>query len=72
MKLKLLLKHLKEDKPFGQITMSVFVIELQKRGPVQAHTIIFLDQEANFSLHAATNKDRLISAEVPPVTSPQL
>ena len=72
MKLKLLLKHLKEDKPFGKITAFVSVIEFQKRGLVHAYLIIFLDQEAKFSLQGPTNIDMLISAEIPPATSPQL
>ena len=72
MKLKLLLKHLKEQKPFGQITAFVSVIEFQKRGFVHTHIIIFLDQGARFSLQDPTIIDTLISAEIPPVTSPHL
>ena len=72
MKIKVLLKHLKDYIPFGQITVLDSVIEFQKRGLVHAHIIIFLDQEAKFSLQDPTNIDRLISAEITPVTSPHL
>ena len=65
MKLKLLLKHLKEDEPFGRISAFVSVIEFQKRGLVHAHIIIFLDEAAKFSLQDPSNIDKLISAEIP-------
>ena len=71
-KQKLLLKHLNNDKPFGQITAFVSVIEFQKRGLVHAQIIIFLDQESNFSLQGPTNIDRVISVEISPVASPHL
>ena len=48
MKLKLLLKYLKEDKPFGQITTFASVIEFQKRGLDHAHIIIFLINKPSF------------------------
>ena len=72
MKLKLLLKHLKDDRLFEPIIAFVRVIEFQKRGLVQAHAIIFLDAVAKFSLQVPSNIDNLISAEITPVTSPHL
>ena len=72
MKLRLVLEHFQELKPFGQIAAFVSVIEFQKRCLVHAHILISLDQEAKFSLQDPTNKYRLISAEIPPVTSPYL
>ncbi len=72
MKLKLLLKHLKEDKPFVHITAFLFVIEFQKRGLVHSHITIFLDQATKFSLQDLTKIDKLISAEIPHVTLPYL
>ena len=47
-------------------------IEFQKRGLAHAHLTIFLDQEPKFSLQEPINIDWLISAEIPPVTSPHL
>ena len=63
MKLKLLLKHLKEDKPLRQFAAFVSVIEYQKRGLVHAQISIFLDQEAKFSLQDPTNINRPIQLE---------
>ena len=71
-KLKLPLKHLKEEEPFGKITEFVSVIEYHKQGLVHAHIIILLDQKAMFSQQDLTNIDRLISAEITPVTFPHL
>ena len=72
MKLKLLLKHLKDGRQFGPITAFVSAIEFEKRGLVHAHVIIFLDAVAKFSLQDPRNIDKLISAEIPPVISPHL
>ena len=72
MKLELLLKHLKDDTRFGPITAFVSVIQFQKRGLVHAYVINFLDAVAKFSLQGPSNIDELISAEIPPVTSPFL
>ena len=41
MKLKLLLKRSKEDEPFSKLAAFVSVIELQKRGLVHAHMLLF-------------------------------
>ena len=57
MKLKLLLKYLKDDRPFGQITAFVSVVEFQKRGLVHAHVIIFLGAVTKFSLEDPSNID---------------
>ena len=72
MKLKVLLKHLKEDEPFGKVAEFVSVSEFQKRGLLHAHIITFLDVATKFSLQDPTNIDNIISAEIPPKTSPQL
>ena len=50
MKLKLLLKNLKEDEPFGKLTVFVSVIEFQNLELVHAHIISFLDYATKFSL----------------------
>ena len=71
MKLKLRLKHLK-DEPSGKLNAFVSVIEFQKRGSVHAHIISFFDDATKFSLQDPTKIDNLISAEIPPVTSPHL
>ena len=72
MKLKLLLEHLKEDEHFGKSAAFVSVIEFQKRGLVHAHIIVFLDIATKFSLQEPANIGYLISAEIPPATSPHL
>ena len=72
MKLKLLFKHLKEDKPFRKLTSFVPVIEFQKRTLMHAHIISFLDDATKFSLQDPTKIENLISAEIPSVTSPHL
>ena len=46
LKHKLLMMHLKKDKPFGRFVADVSVIEFQKRGLVHAHIIPFLHDEA--------------------------
>ena len=71
MKLKIILKHLKEDEPLEKIHF-VSVIEFQNRGLALAHIIFFLDHVAQLSLQDPTNIDKLISAEIPPATSSQL
>ena len=43
MKLELLLKHLKTEKPFGEITLFLSAIEFQERGLMLANITIFLD-----------------------------
>ena len=72
LKIKILLKHLKQDESFGKLTAVVSVIEFQKLELVHAHIITFLDDTTTFSLQDPTNMDNLISAEIPPVTSPHL
>ena len=72
MKLKLLLKHLKDDEPFGKLTAFVSVIYFEKRGLVHAHIISFLDDATKFSLQDPNKIDNLISAMIPRVTSPHL
>ena len=72
MKLKLLLKHLKENEPFGKLTAFVSVIEFRKLRLVDAHIFSFHDDPNNFTLQVQTKIDNLISAEIPPVTSPHL
>ena len=61
MKLKLLLKHRKENEPFGKVISFVSAIEFQKRDFVLDHIIIFLDQEAKFYIQELTNVDKVIS-----------
>ena len=39
----LLLMHLNEDEPFGEVISFLSVIEFQKKGLVHAHVIVFLD-----------------------------
>ena len=72
MKLKILMKHLKEDEPFGKLLAFVSAIEFQKWWLVHAHIIIFLDVATKFSLQDPANIDKLISAQIPPVNSPHL
>ena len=72
MKLKLLLKHLKENELFGKSTAFVSVIEFRKLRLVDAHIISFHDDPKKFTLQDPTKIDNLISAEIPPVTSPHL
>lgn len=68
-KLKLILKHLKEDVLLGQITTSESAIEFQKRSLVLVHIIFFFDRVAKFSLQDPTNIEKNISAEISPATS---
>ena len=72
MKLKLLLKHLKDDRSFGPITAFVSIIEFKKRGLLHADVILFLDAVAKFSLQDPSKIDKLISPEIPPDTSTHL
>ena len=72
MKLKLLLKHLKEDEPFEKVISFVSLIEFQKGGLLDAHIFVFLDQEAKFSTQEPINIGKVISAEIPSDTLPHL
>ncbi len=66
MKLKLLLLYLKDSRLFGFVLAHVSAIEFLKRKLVHAHTILFLDQDAKYSLQGPLQVDRLISTEIPP------
>ena len=66
MKLKLLLKHLQDNSPFGCVLAHVSVIEFQKRGLVHSHIILFIDQDAKFALQDPLQIDNHISAEIRP------
>ena len=54
------LKNLKEDEPSGKVVSFVSVIDFQKIGLGHAHIIVFLDQEANFSMQEQTEIDKVI------------
>ena len=64
--------HLKDESPFGRVLAHVSVAEFLKRGLVHAHIILFLDQEAKFSLQYSLQVDKFISAEISPHSMPQL
>lgn len=65
MKLKMLMKYLKCENPFGRVIASVSVVEFQKRGLPHAHIILFLDGQAKNDLQDPEHVNKLISAEIP-------
>ncbi len=72
MKLKLLFKHLQDNRPFGPVLAYESVIEFQKRGLVHSHIILFIDQVAKFALQDPLQIVNLISAEIPPLSGHSL
>ncbi len=69
---KLLMTNLKEDYPFGKTVADVSVIEFEKRGLVNAHIILFLQDESKNALENPQNVDRIISTEIPFESDPHL
>ncbi|XP_028799355.1 uncharacterized protein LOC114754711 [Neltuma alba] len=63
MKLRSLMKTLREKKIFGTIRAEVYTIEFQKRGLPHAHILLFLDP--NDKINDPDAIDKVISAEIP-------
>ncbi|KAK7260437.1 hypothetical protein RIF29_26474 [Crotalaria pallida] len=63
MKLRRLLKLLKDGKVFGPCKAVVYTIEFQKRGLPHAHILVFLHEDAKHP--HPEDIDQIISAEIP-------
>lgn len=72
LKLKDLMSNVIDEQLFGTVAAHVRVIEFQKRGLPHAHVILFLDETFKNELRAPENVDRVISAEIPPASDPEL
>ncbi|XP_054782778.1 uncharacterized protein LOC129290098 [Prosopis cineraria] len=71
LKLKSMMKTIKEKKIFGTIRAEVYTIEFQKRGLPHAHILLFLDKHDK--INDSDGVDRVIFAEIPDKhTSPKL
>ena len=72
MKSKAMIQHVVDEEIFGKVVAHVKVIEFQKRGLPHAHCIFVLDRETKNNLKNPVNVDKIISAEIPPDSDPEL
>ena len=72
MKAKAMVQRIIDEKMFGKVIAHVKVIEFQNRGLRHAHFIFILDRQTKNKLKNPIEVDRIISAEIPPKSDPEL
>ena len=68
-KKKKLIKLIEKDQVFGKMRAYTYTIEFQKRGLRHCHLLVFLEWPSRETITPSLLDD-VISAEIPPITSP--